>query len=282
MTPQNLSQRLEGIAEKAQTGLTKAVNKTQRRLYDDMQALLSRLELDSEGLIKQNQSNRKILQKTDQVFDKAVKQSGYYNQLNTFADSVVRMTAANEEYFNFILDSFTVDAQYIKSLQKESILTIQNLLANDGLESQLKQPLKEILNQNVNTGASFADLLKQVREFIKGSPDREGKLLRYSKQISRDSLFNYSASMQESISQIAGLEWYYYDGAVMDDSRDFCIARVGKYFKKQQVEGWARLNWQGKRAGTTSSTIFIYRGGYNCLHSLIPVSESIVPDEYKK
>lgn len=281
MTPQQLSQRLETIADKAQTGLSSAVNKTQGRLYDDMQALLSRLELDGDGLIKQSQANRKLLQKADSVFDKAMKQSGYYNQLNTFADSVVRLTAANEEYFNFIIDAFTVDAHYIKSLQKEAILNIQNLLTNDGLESQLKRPLKEILSQNVNTGASFADLLKQVREFIKGTPDLDGKLLRYSKQISRDTLFNYSASMQESISQNAGLDWYVYLGGIMDDSRDFCIARHNRYYKKKHVEDWAKLNWQGKRAGTTSSTIFIYRGGYNCLHSLIPVSESVVPDEFK-
>lgn len=278
MTPQQLSQRLETIADKAQTGLSSAVNKTQGRLYDDMQALLSRLELDDDGLIKQNQANRKLLQKADSVFDKAMKQSGYYNQLNTFADSVVRLTAANEEYFNFVIDAFTVDAHYIKSLQKEAILNIQNLLANDGLESQLKRPLKEILSQNVNTGASFADLLKQVREFIKGTPDLDGKLLRYSKQISRDTLFNYSASMQESISQNAGLDWYVYLGGIMDDSRDFCIQRAGNYYRKSEIESWAKLSWQGKRPGTTSSTIFIYRAGFNCLHQIIPVSESIVPE----
>src|SRR5690348_6851137 len=192
MTPTDLSHRLENIAEKAQSGLSKAVNKTQRRLYDDIQALLSKLDLDADGLIKQNADNRKILQKVDRVFDQSIKQSGYYNQLDKYAEYIVSMTKANETYFNFILDSFTVDAHYIKSLQKDAILNIQNLLANDGLESQLKQPLKQILNQNVNTGASFADLLKQVREFIQGTPDVDGKLSRYSKQISRDTLFNYS------------------------------------------------------------------------------------------
>lgn len=279
MTPQQLSDRISTIAERAEQRLTKAVTKTQRELFDQMQTALSRLELDSEGLIKQSQANRKILQKADRIFDRAINQSGYYQNLDQFAGNIAAITGANQKYFDFVLDSFTSDAQYLKSLQRSSISTIESLLANDGLESQLKRPLMEILNQNVNSGASFADMLTQIRQFIVGNADAEGKLLRYSKQISRDALFNFSSAMQEAISEKSGLQYYYFSGGLMDDSRDFCIARAGNYFHKKEIERWARLNWQGKRPGTTSSTIFIYRSGFNCTHSYIPVSESVVPKE---
>lgn len=279
MTPQNLNDQLSGIVERAESALSKSVTKTQRQLFEQMQNLLKGLELDAQGLIKQSGANRKLLAKVDRIFDKAVKQSGYYIALNKYVDNFSLVADANNKYFGFILDNFTPDAHYLKSLQKTSISTIENLLANDGLEVQLKQPLKEILNQNVNTSASFSDLLSQVREFINGNADREGKLLRYSKQISRDSLFNFSASMQESVSEKAGLNYYYFSGGLMDDSRPFCIERAGKFYSKREIEDWAKLNWAGKRAGTTSSTIFIYRSGYNCTHSYIPVSEAIVPKE---
>lgn len=279
MTPHQLNDQLSGIAERAEEALSKSVTKTQRQLFNQIQAMLTGLELDAEGLIKQSGANRKLLQKVDRVFDKAVKKSGYYNALNKYVGNFDKMAGVNNEYFSFIVDNFTPDAHYLKSLQKTSISTVENLLANDGLELQLKQPLKEILNQNVNTGASFGDMLSQVREFITGNADREGKLLRYSKQISRDSLFNFSASMQESVSEKAGLNYYYFSGGLMDDSRPFCVARAGKYYSKKEIEDWAKLNWAGKRAGTTSSTIFIYRSGYNCTHSYIPVSEAIVPKE---
>jgi hypothetical protein len=33
---------------------------------------------------------------------------------------------------------------------------------------------------------------------------------------------------------------------------------------------------------TDSTTIFAYRGGYNCQHSILPVSEAAVPKEVLK
>lgn len=279
MTPNELSDRVSGIAERAEEALGKAVTKTQRELFAQIEAQLTRLELDADGLILQSGANRKVLQKVDRIFNKAVKESGYYVALNKYVGNFDALAEANNKYFSFIIDSFTPDSHYLKSLQKSSIQTIETLLANDGLELQLKQPLKEILNQNINTGAAFGDMLKQVRRFIVGNADAEGKLLRYSKQISRDSLFNFSRSLQESISQKAGLKYYQYLGGIMDDSRPFCIARANKFYSKDEVESWAKLNWQGKRPGTTASTIFVYAAGFNCLHQIIPVSEAIVPKE---
>lgn len=282
MTPNDLADRISTITERAEERLEIAVTKTQRELFDQVQAMLAGLELDSDGLIKQSAENRKLLQNADRVFERAIKESGYYANLDQYAGAIASLTDANEEYFNAILDSFTVDARYLKSLQKSSIGTIESLMANDGLEVALKQPLKEILNQNVNSGAAFSDLLKQVREFIKGTADREGKLLRYSKQISRDTLFNFSRSMQESISENAGLEYYLYSGSSRKDSRPFCATRAGNYYHRSEIEKWADQNWAGKRAGTTKSSIYIYLGGYNCEHSLIPVSKAIVPGEVIK
>lgn len=279
MTPNDLSDRISGITALAEERLERAVTNTQKQLFDDMQALLSRLELDADGLIKQSADNRKILRNADRVFDRAMKESGYYASLDQYAGAISSLTAANDAYFNFIVDSFTVDAHYLKSLQKSSLQTIESLLANEGLEVQLRQPLKDILNQNVNSGAAFSDLLKQVREFINGTVDREGKLMRYSKQISRDALFNFSRSMQESISENSGLEYYLYSGASRKDSRPFCASRAGNYYHRSEIEKWASQDWAGKRAGTTGSSIYIYLGGYNCEHSLIPVSKSVVPKE---
>ena len=65
----------------------------------------------------------------------------------------------------------------------------------------------------------------------------------------------------------------------LDDSREFCVERAGNYYHKDEVSAWANLDWQGKRRGTTESTIFIYAGGYRCLHQIIYVSELVVPDE---
>lgn len=277
MTPDELSDELDGIASRAQNKLVQQVARTNKALFEQMELLLVKLELSTDGTIKQNQFNRKILSRVDQYFNRAFTQSGYYSNLNFLTKVVINMSDVNALYFDFVLDNFSKDAQYLKSLQKQTITQLETYLANEGLESIMKRPLVDIMNQNLNTGASFTDLNKQIREFILGSDKLEPTLAVYSKQITRDALFNYSSALQEAVSQKAGLQFYIYSGSSRKDSRDFCTARAGNYYHKKEVEAWGSQNWAGRRKGTNSSTIFIYRGGYNCEHKLISVSEEIVP-----
>lgn len=282
MTADKLSAKVDSIIDSFENRFAKQVDKTQGAIFDQIQILLNRLELNADGTIKQNQANRKILAKADQALETALKQSGYYTALDGTAASIGSLTGANAAYFKTLVDGFKPNAQYIKNLQKQTITQLEGMLANDGLESALKAPIRNILNQNINTGASYNDLLKQLRTFIVGSPDVDGKLMRYSKQITTDSLFNYSRAFQESVSQNTGLEWTQYVGGAVKDSRNFCTSRMGGYYKKDDVEKWAKQNWAGKREGTTASTIFIYAGGWNCRHQIIYVSELAVPKVNKQ
>lgn len=279
MTADKLSARVDAIVESFETRFAKQVDKTQMAIFDDLQILLNKLELNADGTIKQNQANRKILAKADQALEGALKQSGYYASLDATATSIGSLTGANSAYFKTLVDGFKPNAQYLKTLQTQTITQLEDMLANDGLEAIVKAPIRNILNQNINTGASFNDLLKQLRAFVVGNDEVQGKLKTYAGQITTDALFNYSRAFQEAVSQKTGLQFVIYSGHPIKDSRDFCLARKGKYFHKSEVEAWASLNWAGKRQGTTASTIFIYAGGYRCSDMIIYISEAAVPKE---
>lgn len=283
MTPDELSGSIDSIITKADEAFGKTVSKTQTALFEEMQLLLNRLELKPDGTILQNRANRELMAKVDVYFNRAFSETGYYQRLNGFTGDILTITTENVAYFSFVEESFSANAQYIKSLQKQTITQFETLLANDGLTATMKNPLLNILNQNINTSASFSDLLAQVREFTLGNAERQGQLMRYSMTIVNDTLFNFNRALQESISEQAGLKWYLYSGGRDKDSRAFCMARVGKYWHKNEVEAWAKLGqWDGRRTGTTSSTIFIYCGGWNCKHMLISVSEAVVPKKAKE
>lgn len=277
MTTDQLSARVESLISGFEKSFGKQVNSTQKALFDEMQVLLNKLELDAEGLIIQNQSNRKVLTKVDEYFNRAFNQSGYYDTLGESANTIANLTGTNSAYFKTIVDGFTANQQYVTNLQRESIVQIESLLANDGLTAMMKTPINNILTQNINSGASYKDLLKQIREFTLGNEQLEGQLQRYSGQIVTDTLFNFNRSLQESISENSGLEWYYYSGSIDDDTREFCQNRAGKYFNRKEIEKWPSLTWAGKHRGTTKSSIYIYLGGYRCRHQLIAVSEAVVP-----
>jgi hypothetical protein len=119
--------------------------------------------------------------------------------------------------------------------------------------------------------------LQEVRDYVKGTPDFDGRLLSYSKGIVRDALTIYARSFQQSVTADLGLKWYLYAGGLMDTSRPFCVERAGNYYHESEIKAWAHLEWAGKMRGTSESSIFQFVGGYFCGHQLIPVHESIVP-----
>lgn len=279
MTPENLATRIDNIVTQALSVFDKQVTKTQRELFNQLELMLKKLDLDGDGYILQNARNRKILSQFGTTFEKAFRSSGYYESLNELPKAVAGISEETAAYFNFLKSGFTIDARYLKSLQLQTISQLEGMLANEGLELMVKQPILEILNQNINTGAAYRDMLTQVRSFVLGDAELQGKLQRYAGQITSDTLFNFSRGLQTAISAAANLEFVMYLGGLVKDSRDFCIERSNKFFHRKEVESWADEEWAGKRNGTTPSTIFIYAGGYRCQHQIIAVSEAIVPSE---
>lgn len=279
MTPNEIGERLESLIIAASEALSSGVIKTQDYLYNQLVRVLKGLELDSEGYIIQNAGNRKIIQETVNAIDAKIQTSGYQGQVEKYLGTIPKIDKLNAAYFESISGAFSPNKQFLANLQKSTIGTIEDLLFNSGFESQIKIPLSSILNQNINSGASFTDMLDQVKQYIKGTPEIGGKLLRYTRTVTRDTLFDYSRAFQKAISSDLGLTWYCYSGGLMDKSRPFCIEHAGHYYPQSQIESWADEDWQGKRPDTTASSIFIYVGGYACLHTLIPVHKSAVPNE---
>lgn len=257
------------------------MGKAQEAMLARVSRTLARLETYPNGQLKQNAANRKILRQAQLELEPALERSGYYKGLAKVTGTLDKMALANDDYFNFIVDAFQPDKAYLADLEKQSIAEIETYLANEGLEVALKRPLMDMMSQNVGSGGSFNEMLAQVRQFIVGGrlegKELEGTLLRYSRQITRDAMANFSSAYNQAIVSDTGLEFYKYVGGRVDRTREFCSERMGKYFHKREVEDWAKLSWQGKRRGTTKSSIFIYRGGYNCGHSLVAVDVSNVP-----
>ena len=70
-----------------------------------------------------------------------------------------------------------------------------------------------------------------------------------------------------------------YAGGELPTTRPFCEERVGKFFHYKEIESWASENWAGKNSETTAQNIYEYLGGWNCQHTLIPVTIEMVPQE---
>lgn len=279
MTPQELANSIDGLIISANEKYARQIIGVQSKLYNDLTTILKFIETDADGNILQNAGNRSILRAAQNQFDTTINNSVYQNSVETHLKVIPKIDDLNADYFAAVSSAFKPNRVFIKQLQASSIETINSYILQDGLAAQVKIPLNEILNQNINAGGSFQGMLKQVETFVKGNDDVEGRLLRYTRTYISDTLFNYSRAYQQAVTADLNLEWYSYSGGIMDKTRPFCAARAGSFFIHKEVESWANLEWQGKNPLTTESSIFIFCGGFNCRHQLIPVHDSIVPPE---
>jgi hypothetical protein len=285
MTPEELAAEIERLIVANSAKFAGIITNIQGTIYNKLIGILKGLELDGEGYIKQSAANRTILREAQNTFDDIIANSPYQNAVENHLRLIPKLDAVNGVYFKKISDSFTPNRIFIKELQKQIIQDVNSNLLNEGVIAQVKTPLNNILSQNINSGGSFAGFQEQLRTFIKGNGDIEGRLLRYTSTYTSDTLFNYSRGWQEAVTADLGLEFYLYSGGIIAKgkksagSREFCIERVNKYYHRKEIEAWASLKWAGKNPLTTKSSIFTFAGGYSCRHSIIPVSELILPDE---
>ncbi len=277
MNPKDFASKLEDIILSSNGELLSALLDIQDKIYSRVLVRLKDLDVDDLGNIKQSAKNRAIAREAGNAFSQALKQSGYLREVETYISIIPKIDLQTENYFRSINDAFKPNRQFMASLQNQTIESLETQLFNEGLESQIKRPLLDILNQNINSGGQFSGFLDQVKTFIKGNAGIEGRIYKHVRVITMDALFNYARALQQSVTNDLGLVWYYYLGGLIDKSRDFCIERSDRYWHESEVKSWAALDWSGKRPDTTESSIFIYAGGYACRHSIVPVSDSVVP-----
>lgn len=284
MTPDELADQIASLIAGAEQRFTVAIGKIQAMLHRRLSLVLKDLSLDADGYIQQTAANRTILRQADGIFDEAIKSPSYQTAVEESLSVIPDIDSINQSYFETISKAFKPNRVFIKSLQQQVIKDINTYLLQDGLQANIRLPLNQILNQNINSGGSFSGMLDQLKKFVVGDQN-EGRLMRYARTYLSDTLFNYSRAYQEAVTADLGLEFYLYMGGLTksgkhsEGSREFCIERAGKYYHKKEIEGWAHLTWKGKNPDTTESSIFVYAGGYNCRHSIIPVHVSIVPKE---
>lgn len=251
----------------------------QREMLSEVTALLGALDRNG-STITVTRSNLIKANEITNILSQLFKGGEYFKAVEKLADEFDQQAALTDKYFDFAEPDFSVPpiADEIFLTRKADAL---NLLLGDGLgatvSANVSAPIKRELIDAVTTGASYTDTLRSLRNLIEGTPDRDGLLTRYSRLIVSDTFAMTDRSYTATIGEELGYEWFLYAGGIIDTTRPFCKEHNGRYYHRNEIEGWAKQDWQGKMAGTNEKTIFVTAGGYNCQHSIMPVSVFAVP-----
>lgn len=157
----------------------------------------------------------------------------------------------------------------IEDIIRESRGSISGVLMQTGdPEITAKQSrLRAMIADPNRDQEEFAQLLRELREAIPAIT--AGSLTDQLRGLAENITMRFTGAFIGNRSARAGIERYTYGGGVISTTRPFCEDLVGQTLTRDEMD----QRWQDSWAGKSGSNPFVDRGGYNCRHYWIPVSE---------
>lgn len=269
----------------------------QKDIYIEVQKLIKGLDISGDT-IRPTVKNLREIAKFKRLIQRIIDKSDYPDKLDKFIEAFGEVADIQNKYFISIEKGFKPSA-LMEEIKIQAIDSTIESLTEGGLNQNFIEPVKELLRKNVTTGGSYSELVSQVRDTIVNTKAGDGKLEKYVKQTTTDALNQYAGQYMDAATNDLGLDWFMYDGAIIDTSRQFCIACVKKkYIHRSEFPALIKGDFKEFKAidgqiydktglpdgmikGTNSSNLTVLRGGYNCEHQFIPVSRLVVPKDIR-
>lgn len=280
----------------------RSIPTAQRSIYEAIIEEVNRLELTNDGKIRPTVKNLSILNSIRNKINRVVLTDEYKADVKEFVKSFNDITKLQNEYWRTVEATFK-PKPLLKEIRKQAITDVVGKLTDAGIGANVSDRIIDILRTNITTGGSYKSLTAQLRDGLLNT-EQKGYLDRYAKQVTIDSLNQYSAQYSQIVSSDLGYTFFKYDNTDIDTTRHFCDAMTDQpYFHISQVPGILKAKDlyytdkdgsirkvelysktglpHGMIPGTNAENFFVRRGGYNCGHQVRPVAERQVPAEVK-
>ena len=290
MGSDELIKKLLAEIEAAVENFNSNIPDIQQLVFNKVAKLLKGLDTNN-GRLVNSVANLKEISSLQKDLQKIVLNPQYQDSVSEFLQAYNVITKLNNDYFNTIATDFS-PSKLLDQIRLSSIDLMAESLTEAGINANIIAPVKSMVQKSITTGAQYTDLLNNVSNSIQGDKNNAGSLERYTRQITTDGLNQYSAQYMDTVASHLGFEWYMYVGSNLTTTRPFCqYLTLQKYIHSAEIpdilaghvdDRTIPINpktgvWAGGVPGTDEDNFPIYRGGYNCGHQLIPVSEIVVP-----
>jgi rRNA maturation endonuclease Nob1 len=264
--------RIQTLQAELEEGMNSRLPDIFKGLSDQVIELTNDLPLDPK---KRAANIRAIIGLKTQLTNVIVTNPEYVKEVGRVLDGFKDLKKLSDLYFSELIDGFNAKEVLYQEILKANIEITKDMLLGSGIRNNFANSIQEVLKANASGTTNRTVLQKTLRQFIEGTPEEQAYLNRYVKQVTNDSVMGFSRQYNQTIAEDLNLQFGFYSGTAIKDTRSFCRARHGRYFKKSEVENWANLgNWSGRAKGTTKSTIFTLLGGYNCRHDYYPITQT--------
>lgn len=160
--------------------------------------------------------------------------------------------------------------------QKLVVNEILNAYTSNGMNAEIVQPLRNILYQNISSGASMKDTKEQLADFIKGSKGKPGKVERYLVQTAQQGVDSYTGIINKMLMDTIDYNALIMSGSLIDTSSKQCVYGIdilgglitAESFEKQ-LKSIAEKNGLVKE--TTFKNLPFNKLHWGCRHEFTPM-----------
>jgi hypothetical protein len=264
------------------------IMKFQPKLLSRLNKLAAQLTVNADGFIEMTAGNLTKIETIIGELRQFMTTGEYLTMVKELDAQFIAQEANTIAYFQSTFGQAPTTS-FASTLYNTQRLRMLETVIGDGLSPILYTPVRDTLLDGIASGSSYSDLIDNLNRISVGDERLEGVLARYTRQLVSDTLGTTDRQFTQIIGDELGLEWFRYLGGRMKTTRCFCNERNGGYYHRKEIELWGKQmeigkcrtdnGWQGMFRGTNSETIFSWVGGYNCQHSLLPISDIAVPKE---
>ncbi len=281
MNPKEIVTQIDEYVDKFSSKMTPI----QKQLYARIELILKDISVDSEGNIRRSTANLKRINKVKSELSRVIRDPDYQDLVSNIQESMNEVSALQQSYY-YKIDSSFEEPKVMATVQEQAFETSVVDLTEAGINENVVNEAVSILQQHISEGGSFNTMQTQMKKFILGNDEVDGKLVSYSKQIVSDTMHMTSRKYNSLAVDDLKLQWYMYVGSEKPTSRPFCIAMLEKKYIHESelakcasgnIPGEGKVSLEGLMPGTTGQNLIDRCGGYNCAHALIAVPIESVP-----
>lgn len=265
------------------------LKKVQKEVLPKVIELIGKLERASDGTILLNKANLQLSADIREMLRVILLNSEYVQAVSVFSAQFDVQEAITNELLQRAFPDFVaggIASELVAASKRKAVDVFITGITDDAFVNIIKEQVDLAIANN----AGFGETVLAIQQMVVGDDQMKGKLEQYAQQIAHDQFALSDRSYTSAVAEDLDAEWFFYSGSEIETTRPFCRERHNQYYYYKEVELWgsgektsglalpnASGDWAGKIDGTNSKTIFTTLGGWNCRHSIIPVSIFVVP-----
>ena len=216
----------------------------------------------------------KIIKLKKQIVATIGNNEAYNEAIKTFTDGYKELRDLTDEYFGLVIESYKPKQELYNALVKTAIENTKEAMLGAGVQASLADPIVSSLISSLSSKSEKTTFNVLLRDLINGNKEIKPILQSEITRLAGDSMMIFQRSYIDAVSSDLNISYFIYSGTTIKTTRAFCKSKVGRIFKKSEVESWANQQWGGKMPGTNKETIFNLAGGFNCRHTIWPATKA--------